>query len=1024
MAIIKENQGDASADTGTQYTLSLGDVFQGAVDPADDRDWIRVELNVGTIYDITLSGEKLFAIGLYDSEGNHITYGNPLDSYSKVIFNPTISGSYYVEAVGLDPSDYEISVVENTIPVGTYDDIAAFLTDGYRSRRAFDVEPGGVLTADVTALTETGQQLARWALDLWTDVIGIRFEFVNDDNAHITFSDDEKAHFARLTTVNNGVIHSALINIPESTIENQGITTRTAILSIFIHEIGHALGLGHPGPYTGSARYGFDNIFLIDSNQATVMSYFDARKNTYINASSSNDPVTPMIADIIAVQNLYGVPTDINAGDTVYGYRSNVGGYLDKLFQQWTGEGNPLFLIDGPWHSSPAFADFDGDSDPDLVIWGTNKRGTIHYYENTGTDNNPAFTQRTGAANPLDDLNFNEQQRYGRPVFVDLDGDDDLDVIVGDSEDSIRYYKNNGTRAVPSFTLETFTTFTLDDISLYITSSLVFADLDGDGDFDLVIGNDDGSLNYFENTGTVSEPVFTQRIGAANPLDDTHVDYHSIPAFTDLDGDDDLDLVVSSGNDTLYYFENIGTVTSPIFEQRRGAANPLEGVNLFAINGFAFIDLDNDGDHDLVTGGQEGDIHYLENIGTRTNPVFTARSVNGTFTLTLYDNGGNDTLNLHTDVNNQRIDLRPEGISDVYGRIGNLIVARDTIIENVIAGYGNDEVIGNFVNNILEGRDGSDELYGMAGNDILIGGRGGDKLNGGAGNDTASYAGSDSRVDVRLSGSVVNHGHATGDTLINIENLIGSAYNDILAGNGQANMLTGNAGNDLLWGSGGDDLLTGGAGADRFQGGPGIDTVTYTDSAEGVTVRLDSLSAYGGDAAGDTFPYRVDVAYMDADGVEQIDSLPDVENLKGSAHNDVLAGDRRDNVLDGGAGDDTLYGGPGGGDDVIAGGTGDDSLFGGQGADTLTGGPGDDRLVGGPGDDVLVFAPGEGADTVTDFTSGSDKIDLTAFEIVSVNEITMVAGVDGVTIDLSDIGGGSIFLLDLTTLPDAGDVLI
>ena len=104
--------------------------------------------------------------------------------------------------------------------------------------------------------------------------------------------------------------------------------------------------------------------------------------------------------------------------------------------------------------------------------------------------------------------------------------------------------------------------------------------------------------------------------------------------------------------------------------------------------------------------------------------------------------------------------------------------------------------------------------------------------------------------------------------------------------------------------------------------------------------------------------------------------------------------------------------------------TGNDRLTGGAGADTLNGGPGDDRLAGGPGDDVFVFGPGDGADTVTDFSSGTDKVDLTAFEIESVEDVAMTTGDDGVTIDLVDIDGGSILLADITTLPDGGDFLV
>ena len=85
-----------------------------------------------------------------------------------------------------------------------------------------------------------------------------------------------------------------------------------------------------------------------------------------------------------------------------------------------------------------------------------------------------------------------------------------------------------------------------------------------------------------------------------------------------------------------------------------------------------------------------------------------------------------------------------------------------------------------------------------------------------------------------------------------------------------------------------------------------------------MTVRLHSLKASGGDAQGGSFPYTIGVAYTDAEGLEQAESLPDVENLIGSTHNDILAGDRNDNDIGGGAGNDTLYGGPGGGDDVMA----------------------------------------------------------------------------------------------------------
>ena len=843
MATITENQGDASADTGTRYALSLGDVFRGTLDTADDKDWIRLELRAGTIYDISQSGLESVRLQFYDPEGNFILFSD-----AHIILNPPASGAYYIQVASIDRTisgNYEISLVENTIPEGTYDEIADYLIDGYwefergGGRMAFDVAPGGVLTVDISTLAAAGQQLARWALEAWTDVTGIQFEFGSGSGVDILFTDNPDGSYGGPLVVNNGVIVSAEVNVDARVTDDHELAIDTWPFQLYIHEIGHALGLGHPGPYispgvSGPFAYGASNIFLNASWQTTVMSYATQNDNTY-QAASQAAYITPMIVDIIAVHNLYGTPTDIRTGDTIYGYRSNVDGYLGRVFRLWTDEENPFITIDAGYFTSTfTLADLDNDGDPDIVMG--SREGSFHYIENTGTPADPDFIQRTGAGNPLEGADAGD---YGEPVLADLDNDGDNDLIAGNASGEIAYFENTGTAVAPAFTRHTGAANPLAELDAGDFSIPELADLDGDGDLDLIVGSRDDTLHYFENTGTATDPAFTQRAGAANPFNGINSPGDTGPTLIDLDGDGDLDLVLWTFYGDIDYFENTGTAGNPVFTERLDAANPLEIVDVAAFGIPEFIDVDNDNDLDLVVADNHGAIRYFENSGTQRAPEFVTRTgFSRPVTLTLYDNGGNDTLDLRTDHQDQRIDLRAEGISDVYGLVGNLVIARDTVIENVIAGAGNDVVSGNSAANHLEGRTGNDTLYGHSGADTLNGGNGddhlhggpgADMLDGGPGSDTASYQHSAAAVLVRLHDArAVRLGDAEGDTLVNIEHLVGSEHNDILAGDGEDNVLRGGGGHDDLYGgpAGGDDEMYGDHGDDRIFGGRGNDTLT------------------------------------------------------------------------------------------------------------------------------------------------------------------------------------------------------
>ena len=277
-----------------------------------------------------------------------------------------------------------------------------------------------------------------------------------------------------------------------------------------------------------------------------------------------------------------------------------------------------------------------------------------------------------------------------------------------------------------------------------------------------------------------------------------------------------------------------------------------------------------------------------------------------------------------------------------------------------------DKITGGAGADTLDGMAGDDELNGGGGDDLLVGGKGADKLSGGAHGDvgdTASYSYSSEAVTINLLSGQADGGDATGDKLDDtIENVIGSMHDDTLTGNDEDNMLWGLAGMDTLDGEYGDDIIEGGYGADTLIGGDGSDTASYATSMMGVTVRLHSQQAMHGDAEGDEFGKRVEATYFNNDGDPVEEMVPDIENLTGSAHDDILAGDSRDNTIMGGAGDDRLYGGPGGGDDMLHGEGGHDHIFGGKGDDTLEGGDGNDHLWGNGGADI--YRGGKGDDMI------------------------------------------------------------
>lgn len=221
-------------------------------------------------------------------------------------------------------------------PIYTVDQIADFLINTYWMS-IFGEHTGPeqphhfathTITYNVDALTPQGQVFAKAALQAWADVCNLTFVQISGI-AQITFRDDQPGAFAGFTA-SNGVTTSTYVNV--SRVEFTDSVFGGNTFNAFLHEVGHTLGLGHSGPYAGPGTYysadtagGGQNVYLNDTQAYSVMSYFGGGEFD----SSNRQGSTPRIADIAAVNLLYGAAHNTRIGNTVYGFNSNAGVLYD-----------------------------------------------------------------------------------------------------------------------------------------------------------------------------------------------------------------------------------------------------------------------------------------------------------------------------------------------------------------------------------------------------------------------------------------------------------------------------------------------------------------------------------------------------------------------------------------------------------------------------------------------------------------------------------------------------------------------
>jgi|GEM_PF-718004 len=440
---------------------------------------------------------------------------------------------------------------------------------------------------------------------------------------------------------------------------------------------------------------------------------------------------------------------------------------------------------------------------------------------------------------------------------------------------------------------------------------------------DAVIVNIDEEQGY-ENTGD-------------GDLNDLEGDF-SINAATAQDGFGDEDRFNFQAIRTIYNEE-----TNTVSEETISVSGNLENII-----GSAFDDI-------LIGNSSNNEITALTG-----NDVVIGNAGNDNL-----DGGeGNDVVSYRRDPSSVDVNLEQGEATDGWENTDAL-----SNFENVVGSEFNDIIIGDAQANIItagdgrdtvNGREGNDELFGETGDDSLTGEQGNDLIDGGEGSDTVNYDNSPDSVIVNIdettdydnpggflhetivtdkliptdtepeftiaAGTAVD-GFGTEDVLRNLENIVGSGYDDILIGNEADNNIQALDGNDILVGNAGDDSL---------DGGNDIDTASYRRDLDNVFVNLEQNFAN--------------------DGFGGVDTLNSIENVIGSAFDDSIIGDEVDNIIH--AGD---------GDDLVESRDGEDIIFGEAGVDTLYAEEGDDFLVGGEDGDIL--DGGNDKDTASYFTS-------------------------------------------------------
>ncbi|WP_415409201.1 Ig-like domain-containing protein [Synechococcus sp. A10-1-5-9] len=518
---------------------------------------------------------------------------------------------------------------------------------------------------------------------------------------------------------------------------------------------------------------------------------------------------------------------------------------------------NPFGISDVGLSAKPTFADIDGDDDLDLFI--ANRAGNTLFFRNTAASGSTAPAYAPAVTNPF---GITDVGRAASPTLTDIDDDGDLDLFIGNRAGNTLFFRNNAApgSTAPAYSQERGANgepnpFGITDVGRFAKPS--FTDTDNDGDLDLFIGNLRGNTLFFRNTAAAGSTSPAYAPAATNPFGINDVGLSAAPAFTDIDGDGDLDLFIGNRDGNTVFFDNNAAPGSsdPVYNQERGAngvPNPF-GITDVGFNASpAFADPDNDSDPDLFIGNAAGDTIFFRNTGAA--PGVNTSAINGIYTIGA--------------VINLTIGFSKPVVVDTTGGTPTLQLETGNIDRKAVFISGSGTNTLSFQYTVQDG-DSSADLAQLSSTAL--------ELNGGSITDANGNPAILSLPQPGTQGSLSDNADLIIDTNDLITSTIRSSESltlpDGLAnliltgtanlngtGNDLDNRIEGNSGKNRLNGKGGNDTLIGKEDKDKLTGGSDADTFLFQSiNDSGITnATRDQITDFTAD---DT----IDLSRIDAD---------------------------------------------------------------------------------------------------------------------------------------------------------------